>query len=176
MPGEIALSEPVRKALEGLAEIDTVMKSGVETLGERLYVSLLNQKEGLIDYLRQNCPGMIPYWTLDGYQMRDSRKYVLAYELLIMQGRKPLIEISDLEILVYRSDHQEITGFLPDGRKVVLRHGDPISGEENIWDCWVYESGNIMADYHWSKETISEMVDAGKIICEAVIYQLKLSI
>ena len=76
MPEEIELSEPVRKALEGLVEIDTVMKSGVEKpLGERLYVSLLNQKEGLIDFIRRYCPGMVPYWTLDVYQLRSVSEY-----------------------------------------------------------------------------------------------------
>ena len=49
-------------------------------MGERLYVSLLNQKEGLIDYLRRECPGMIPYWTLDGYQLRSASEHSVYIE------------------------------------------------------------------------------------------------
>jgi len=76
MPEEIALSEPVRKALRQLAEIDTVIKGGdKKPLGNNLYVSLLNQKEGLIDFIMRECPGMVPYWTIDGYQLRSVSEY-----------------------------------------------------------------------------------------------------
>lgn len=71
------------------------------------------------------------------------------------------MNVSTLVDRVNQATGRELVGYLPDGRKWVLRHGDPLA-DWDLWDCWIYVGESITYDLHWSGETIDEVLQRGE--------------